>query len=439
MKVRLAMVARLASRGALFGLVMMGTAVAAADDTDRVAGWRSDLDTLLAEIRGQHYVYRSRPLPPELLDGAEKLRARIPELSDERVLVEMQRLMVLLGDGHSFVPPFGAERVDSRRLPLRFYRFSDGLFVIDAQPGHEKWIGQRVTRIGRTPIAEVLTRLESLVHRDNAMTIQWIGPVMLPYRGILETVADGIDAQRISMTFEDSQSKRTEATFAPIPPAGGMKIPKLIPSRLPGAAPVPLYLQKVTVHFWRKEIPEAHALYVQFNQHIDTPQETLATFAERLGDHLAEKKPRSVILDVRHNTGGEGHLGDPLVDVLERYRAAGGRVFVITARSTFSAAQIFISKLDVRVGPVFAGEPSGSRPNFVGEDNFVKLPWSGATAGIASRYHETIPGDKRQWIEPSIRVDLSSADYFANKDPVLERVLEAARALVPATAGGGGR
>ncbi len=421
---------------ALCGLMLMGDAIASraqgaetGAEADRVVGWRTDLDSLLEEVRGQHYIYRSRPLPAGLVSDAERLRARIPELNDERVLVELQRLMVHLGDGHSFVLPFGAERVESRILPIRFYLFSDGLFVIDADPGQEKWIGRKVTRIGTTPVDEVLQRLESLVHRDNAMTVKWIGPVLLASRGVLETVASGIDPERISITLQSQGGDVAEALLTPVPPPSSPRIPKLIPSRLPGAPPPPLYLQKVAVNYWTKEMPDANALYVQYNQQVDAPEESLAAFSERLGRHLGQTKPRSVIVDVRHNNGGEGHLGNSLMESLAQYHEAGGHVFVITSRNTFSAAQIFISRLEVRIRPVFAGEPSGSRPNFVGEDNFVKLPWSGALACISSSYHETTPGDKREWIEPSIRLDLSSADYFANRDPVLERVLLEARTL----------
>ncbi|MBI2928607.1 MAG: hypothetical protein HYY24_23305 [Verrucomicrobia bacterium] len=51
---------------------------------------------------------------------------------------------------------------------------------------------------------------------------------------------------------------------------------------------------------------------------------------------------------------------------------------------------------------VFAREPSGAKPNFVGGENPVKLPRSGAVANIANHHHETIPGDTREWIEPEI-------------------------------------
>ena len=100
---------------------------------------------------------------------------------------------------------------------------------------------------------------------------------------------------------------------------------------------------------------------------------------------------------------------------------------MLTGRNTFSAAQNFIAQLDRRTRAIFVGEPSSSKPNFVGEENDLTLPWSGAIVSISTRYHENIPGDKRQWIEPDIKVDLSSSDYFANRDPVLQRVAPGAK------------
>jgi hypothetical protein len=60
---------------------------------------------------------------------------------------------------------------------------------------------------------------------------------------------------------------------------------------------------------------------------------------------------------------------------------------------------------------VFSGADPGdaSRPASVG-------------GSISNRYHETIPGDTRMFIPPDIPFELSSADYFANRDPLLELV-----------------
>ena len=100
-----------------------------------------------------------------------------------------------------------------------------------------------------------------------------------------------------------------------------------------------------------------------------------------------------------------------------------GKLYVLMGRNTFSAAQNFIAQLDKRTRAVFVGEPSSSKPNFVGEENNLTLPWSGAIISISNRYHENIPGDKREWIEPDIKIELSSSDYFANRDPILERLV----------------
>jgi hypothetical protein len=114
-----------------------------------------------------------------------------------------------------------------------------------------------------------------------------------------------------------------------------------------------------------------------------------------------------------------------LIDVFRKYESAhkDGRIYVLMGRNTFSAAQVFLAQMDRDTHAIFAGEPSSSRPNFVGEETPVQLPWSGAIGSISDRYHETIPGDKREWIEPEIKLVLSSADYFANRDPLLEKVL----------------
>jgi hypothetical protein len=98
------------------------------------------------------------------------------------------------------------------------------------------------------------------------------------------------------------------------------------------------------------------------------------------------------------------------------------RLVVLTGRNTFSAAQIFIAQVNRETKAVFAGEMSSSKPNFVGEENGIVLPWSKASGSISNRYHESIPGDRREGIEPELKLELSSADYFGNRDVLLEAV-----------------
>lgn len=196
-----------------------------------------------------------------------------------------------------------------------------------------------------------------------------------------------------------------------------------MPSRLPGAPPPPLYLEDVARAHWFRALDE-RTLYVQFNQVVNAPGETMAEFAERLAKAIAEQDPARLLIDVRHNNGGDGSLLGPLMRTLREFERgrSGAEIVVLMGRNTFSAAQIFLAQVDRDTSPLFAGEPSSSRPNFVGEENPVRLPWSGGSGGISNRYHETIPGDTRDFIAPDLPFELSSADYFANRDPLLELV-----------------
>jgi len=393
---------------------------------ERVAGWTSDLDAWLATLTKEHYVWKKTPLSAALREAASRFRRDVAGWSDERALAELMRLSALAGDGHTYVLPFGAAKVASRMVPLRFYEFEDGLFVIDAEPGLEQWIGARVVTLAGLPADELMRRIRPYVARDNDEGVLWAGPFLLRFVGYLEAVSGRRITEKVPAKLQSRNGAEETVDLGPVPVPMMRGVPKLIPSRLPAAPPPPLYLRDVGRTFWFR--PLGDALYVQFNQVMDAPDETLAAFAERLSSEIGKRSPRVLVVDVRHNNGGNLGLLDPLIAVLSRFTSEQpGRLVVLCGRNTFSAAQVFLARAEHEARAQIAGEPSSSKPNFVGEENVVVLPWSGAMASISNRYHETIPGDQRQWIEPLPLLVLSSVDYFANADPLLDAVLASDR------------
>jgi len=401
----------------------------AAPMDERVQGWRSDIDFLLEAIQREHYVYRSKPLPEASRSRAKELKSAVSRISDEQVFAELLRLMTSLGDGHCYVAPSQPfmQKMPLKQLPLRMYWFTDGLFVIDTDPGNEHWIGRRITRLGSISTDDAMRRVVDYVPADNRHTSRVFGPIFLGFRSILEALGQPPNAVDIVLQFAAPGGGLTEERIGFIP-MRKLSQPerKLVASRVPGAAPAPLYLKNVRSHFWFEVLPHDKTVYFQFNQVWDAPAESIGAFSNRLDAYLLKQQPQLLVVDVRHNNGGDASLLEPLVIALEDFerRNPAAKLVVITGQHTFSAAQIFIAQVDHETKAVFAGEPSGSKPNFVGEDNLIQMPWSGLQASISNRYHETIPGDTREWIEPEVKVELSSHDYFANRDPVMEAVLD---------------
>jgi hypothetical protein len=262
------------------------------------------------------------------------------------------------------------------------------------------------------------------ISKDNPMFVRAIGPIYLSCPAFLAELKVAPDADRVSLTLEGRNGKRETMLVEATVPASFRK--HLTASEAPGAPPPPRYLRRLSENYWFEPMWEHDAVYFQFNLVANSQGESLADFSRRLQKFLDEKDPRNLIMDVRHNYGGNADLLPPLLRTLVRFDTsrADARLFAITSRSTFSAAQIFIAQVARLTNAVFAGEPSSSSPTFVGEDTLVVLPYSGTAGSISSRYHQ-YGIDRRIWIAPDIPVALSSQAYFSNQDPVLDEVVRA--------------
>ena len=127
------------------------------------------------------------------------------------------------------------------------------------------------------------------------------------------------------------------------------------------------------------------------------------------------------------NDGGDSFLNQALINEIIKCEEINrhGRLFTIIGRGTFSAGQNLTTDLGRETETIFVGEPTSSKPNFVGEGNRFTLPYSGLTVNISNRYHQhsLISDDYRNWIAPDIVADVSIKEFKSNIDPALIAVL----------------
>lgn len=383
--------------------------------------WQFDLDFLLSEIRRLHYRYRWDPLPTRITTLSNALRVDIPRLSDDQIVVRIQQVLAQLGDGHSVVYFFGGDH-GLKRLPVNLYFFSDGLYVIHASAEHKDLVGYRVVKIGDLDPETIVQRLAPYVTRDNEIQIRAMGVYFLTTPEFLREIGAITDADHVALTLRTPNGETRVVKLNP--QAGGDLIRSLVPPESPN--PPPLYLTRLDEAYWFVELPEANAVYFQFHHVMNAPGEDLETFSARLKRFLDEKRPDNLIIDVRHNNGGNAQLLPPLLRTLVQFEGSrpNAQTYVISGRTTYSAGQIFIAQVEMLTHAIFVGEPSASSPNFIGEDVPVTLPFSRLMLSISTRYHEGNASDPWIWISPTIPVSLSSRDYFANRDPVLQSIIQ---------------
>ena len=358
------------------------------DDTlSRDEAWRQDLIFLTKEIKRLHVNMYHSVSPDVFQNSVDDINARIPSLSDQQVVFEFMRLLALVGNGHNFiVPGFGA-RGSFSQLPMQFYWFSDGLFVVNASEAYEQWVGYKVEAFGSTPTAVALEKTKAINARDNEMQQRWLSPYYLSLPTVLEGLAIVDSSESFTLTLSDNTGMESiiEPDSSPLYFQGFPKLPS------PSSGVAQRYLSNNNDNYWSELIPENNMLYVQFNDVVNKGSSSLEDFNLALRIQITDEQVDNLVLDLRHNSGGDGSLTPPMIATMVFFEATkpAGKMFVLSGRNTFSAAHNLLVDITRLTNAIVVGEPSGSRPNAISESGWFNLPYSKLTGIVSSQFHQT--------------------------------------------------
>lgn len=393
--------------------------------------WREDLAELDKNLRSTHLNLFHTVSEADYEGAVNALHERIPVMEDFEVALEMMRIVSMVRDGHTWLSYNETALV--RKYPLSVYLFDDGLHVRYAMPPYEHLVGARLVRIGRADTDEILRAAEPYISRDNEWTVKArvaglpITPEFLKMKGFID------DMDSATMVFESGEEGRIEVSLSPV----SLESYREWANGHQDEKDAPLYRQDMDQTYWKKYLRKHKAVYVKFNAVRNKPGGPhLVGFSKEVVAFYESKKADMLIIDVRHNGGGNGDLLDPVVKRFARSPRINrkGHLFVLTSRHTFSAALMFIMRMELNTNVLFAGEPSGGKPNSYGEHNPFTLTHSKLTGSISTRFHqedgsistreleEGETGDNREFLPVDIPVPTLAADYFAGRDPVLEAV-----------------
>jgi len=385
--------------------------------------WREDLRHLAEQLPTRHQNLFHTISRAQFEDAVAAFNGRIPALARHQVIVELARIVALIGDGHSHLDLAGGPNIGFRRYPLRLYLYSDGLFVQAAGREHAQALGGRVLAIGDTPIAQAYARVREVIARDNEVWVQHVAPGLLAIPEVLHSLGLIRDMERAALTIAQRNGEQVTIELRPGAPDGPGK---WIDAAEDTDARMPLWLHAPENKFWFAHLRDTNTLYVQYNAVRDKPEETIADFFDKVFTFADARQVDRFVLDIRRNGGGNGYLNQPIIHgLIKRDRInQPGKLFTIIGRATYSAAMMLTDDLEKHTRTLFVGEPTGASPNMYGDAEKIVLPnseleiWASALHWIYSE-----PRDNRPWIAPNIPATLSSEDYRARRDPALEAIL----------------
>ena len=385
-------------------------------------GWAADLRQLI-EVRERHHPDPWHGIErASYVDAVDAVIDRIPELDDDELLVETVRLAAMPTwagrDGHGGIRPWAEGTYPTQLYPLRLYAFSDGIFVVDALEPHHDLIGEQVLAIGGHDVDDLLSAVEPLVARDNAQQVLTHGMRLIVTAEILHGLGLLADADApVSITT----AGQGEVAVTPIPMAefdewaGGHHTHGL-PPRPDGSA----WVRSPTRPAWIEWQPDTGTMFAQYNLVIGWP----LGLSDAIDERLATGEIERLVVDVRHNPGGDNTTYGSLLALMRRVDEASVPIYVVIGRATFSAAGNFVAEAERDLDITLVGEPSGGSPNQYGNSFAVTLEHSGLVFRVAPSYVvRGDPEDMRITIEPDLPAPVSSDDYFRDRDPAMEAIL----------------
>jgi hypothetical protein len=380
--------------------------------------WNSDLDLLRRELPKMHpnaFHATSR----EAFDAAiETLKKDAPALPPHVVVAEIARIVASVGDGHtrltipvdpssgfflghSTTPLPADDALRFHPLPVRFYRYADGLFVIEAANAALR--GRRVLRLGTMSADDAIAAMLPFVSADNNIGRNLGVAEMLAIPEMLHAAGITADAKSADIVTDGET-----ATLTP-PPFG---------------TPVP-WLAKDGGRKFGFSYREGIVLAV-IDEIGNEKDETFAAFTKRLMTFVRSHHVDALVLDLRRNPGGNGAYNKALIHALIRepkFREPG-HLFALIGRRTFSAATMLCNELEKHTNAFFVGEMSGGRPVGWGDSKKLLLPSSGLTIRVSSLYwQQTDPRDMR----PGVGVEIDAPPESAHPDAAYERVVDIVR------------
>ena len=340
------------------------------------------------------------------------LRRRLP-LSPAQFQLQIARVLALADNGHTNVRG-GSTANRFNRLPLRLYRFADGIFVVRALPPAARLLGARLLAIDGIPVDTVAAQLAGYTGGSQSEKNARL-PFYLESPELLHAAGLALSPEHITVRalIASGALESFVVTALPADPSAPKRWPseELEPVSLPAEDPrwppalrgkaesVPLFAN-APHPFYAGWLAGSSIYYVRFDINHDDGATSIRAFATRTLKALCALQPQTIVVDLRLNGGGDyTNTADFMRSLPARLPAAV--IYVLLSQETFSAGMTDAAFLKQAGGErvIFVGDLPGDRMRFYSEGSDFCLPYSGICVTANTAIHDYSTRDCRPLLE----------------------------------------
>jgi hypothetical protein len=396
-------------------------------------------------------IFALYPAPYRFHSGAEwqirlcDIKRRADHIDQARLFIEVSRLLGMLKDAHSWAAIDDGSHLFSWAMPLRFWKFDDGIYIRAAAPEWARLVGTRVVAVGGVPIDEAWQRLTQDGGANESVATK-AAQVFLEIPDYLRALGLAQSADAATLRLQFPGGKIEDVTVAAVPERNFSAVWY---SSLGIATPVGWIVQSQAFDAnwlrhrndpWRFEyLRDTRSVVLQINAGSagplegEPPKDAYSAFLDEAFAFVDTHYVDRLVIDLRNNGGGDESMALPLVHHVIRSDKINrpGRLYVLIGRITESASVAWSVKLERETMALFAGEPAATPPNFYNDPaGFNRETFHIAGSPVNFRIARQLEihsstRDDRDSILADLPAPLRYADYAAGRDTALEAVLHA--------------
>ncbi|MEL3912038.1 hypothetical protein [Treponema pedis] len=263
----------------------------------------------------------------------------------------LRGLIALLGDSHTQIvgTPFPQDA-----LPFFVLPYGGHSIIVQAQNEYGELAGKELIAINGIEIKTVLKNLMPIISYDTEGYAELKAHYECRLSSSLKFTKVIKSSEKIDITVKDvltGEIKTFKIGFL----KSGQQITNPVFARF---APTLFQSGYYRADFIRDEI-----LFIQYNICSDYSELPMSKFVSILKNKLKEKAPKKIIIDLRHNQGGDSTVIKPLIEMLKLFLKNGSAVFCLIGGETFSSGVMAAEDLK-NIGAVLIGEKCGWNGRF---------------------------------------------------------------------------
>jgi hypothetical protein len=378
--------------------------------------WIEGLDFLAAELPKKHKNLFHNISADAFQTQIDEFKSKLPSMEQDEILVGLMKVVASVGDSHTTL---GYR--PQQALPLMLYWFKDGIAVLNTTAENKEILYGKITAVGNKSIEDVVTVLSAIIPHENEAQVKNKIPNLLTDTLILRGMKLIPSQEAVSVTVFTKPGGTINLDMKPL--SFSSKPDWLVDTS--DESELPLYLKNRQKFYWYEIIPGSRTLFFKYNSCKNMKEEPFGEFVKKLFDEADAKKVEKIVVDLRHNGGGNSGIFAPFLEELKKRSqfSKKGSIYVLIGRRTFSSAVLNALDLKKLTPALFIGEPTGGKPNHYGEVQMFLLPESGLPVTYSTKYFRVIDDDPDSLV-PDVDIEPRISDYLNKTDPVLNRVLE---------------